>query len=187
MSVRCDLAFFRLLGRSKYNNIWVVKGKCMIVWLFFRDISCICLVSTWIYLPRLMNIGRYGYGMTNLFRNTAVTSVSILQENCDGVKIFYPKLYICIFYSKANKSKLKKNIIFIDICRKKLQWPVTQLKDLLIKSRLNVISCSQNASFDLFYGNLFSPQCTIEWRLAASCNQRSSKKMLFNVQKMHFI
>ena len=93
----------------------------------FRDISCVCLVPTWIYLPRLMNIGRYGYGMTNLFRNTAVTSVSVLQENCDGVKIFYPKLYICIFYSKANKSKLKKNIIFFDIFRKKLQWPVTQL------------------------------------------------------------
>ena len=128
MSVRCDLAFFRLLGRSMYNNIWVVKGKCMIVWLFFP----------WyiLYMPCINNQHgsicqdwwiSEGMGMTNLFRNTAVTSVSILQENCDGVKIFSPKLYICIFYSKANKSKLKKNIIFIDICRKKLQWPVTQL------------------------------------------------------------
>ena len=154
----------------------------------FRDISCVCLVPTWIYLPRLMNIGRYGYGMTNLFRNTAVTSVSVLQENCDGVKIFYPKLYICIFYSKANKSKLKKNIIFFDIFRKKLQWPVTQLGAFnKEQTECHFLQPESNASFDLFYGNLFSPQCTIEWRLAASCNQRSSKKMLFNVQRMHFI
>ena len=124
--------------------------------------------------------------MMNLFRNTAVTSVSVLPRNCE---ILYPEPCICIFYSKANKSKLKNNSIFIDIWRNSDLSRATP--GPLYGGEKELYACSQIvhffSSFDLFYGNLFSPQCTIEWRLAASCNQRSSKKMLFNVQRMHFI